>query len=181
MTNWPAKPWPGKTASGASRRLALPTGDHFLRRAVWPEWHTSGRIGAAKVTVVGPGTPTVAVKPAAGQATAAAGVAVTRTAVVTSAAGTAPKATLTASLATTATRITTATLTGPAATAQACAGLRRADGRAELPPGALLAGTATPGTKIHLFDGEKQIGETMAGADGKWSLALPALAAVRTR
>ena len=47
----------------------------------------------------------------------------------------------------------------------------------QLPPGAPLTGTATPGTKIQLFDGDKQIAETTTGPDGKWSLALPALAA----
>ena len=174
----------GETVAGQDGKWSLPqpplpTGDHFLTtRAYGPNGALLGESAPAKVTVVGPGTPTVAVKPAAGQTTAAAGVAVTRTAVVTSAAGTAPRATLTASLATTATRITTATLTGPAATAQAArpvfTGLKEG---AQLPSGAPLAGTAAPGTKIRLFDGEKQIGETTAGADGKWSLALPALAA----
>ena len=131
----------GETVAGPDGKWSLPqpplpTGDHFLTtRAYGPNGALLGESAPAKVTVVGPGTPTVAVKPAAGQpaagqATAAAGVAVTRTAVVTSAAGTAPKATLTASLATTATRVTTATLTGPAATAQAALpGLHGADGR----------------------------------------------------
>jgi endonuclease YncB( thermonuclease family) len=38
-----------------------------------------------------------------------------------------------------------------------------------------LAGTAAPGTKIQIFDGDKLLGETTAGPDGKWRLALPAL------
>ncbi len=174
----------GETVTGQDGKWSLmqpslPAGDHFLTtRAYGPNGALLGESAPAKVTVVGPGTPTVAVRPAAGQATAAVGVSVTRTAVVTSAAGTAPKTTVTASLATTATRVTTATLTGSAATAQAArpvfTGLK--DG-AQLPPGAPLAGTAAPGTKIRLFDGEKQIGETTAGADGRWSVALPALAA----
>ena len=109
----------GETVAGQDGKWSLPqpplpTGDHFLTtRAYGPNGALLGESSPAKVTVVGPGTPTVAVKPPAGQATAAAGVAVTRTAVVTSAAGMAPKATLTASLATTATRVTTATLNQP--------------------------------------------------------------------
>ena len=115
----------GETVAGPDGKWSVtlpppPPGDYFLTtRAYGPNGALLGESAPVKVTVVGPGTPTVAVKPVAGQATAGAGVAVTRTAVVTSAAGTAPKATLTASLAMTATRITTATLTGPAATAQA--------------------------------------------------------------
>ena len=160
---------------------ALSTGDHFLTtRAYGPDGALLGESAPAKVTVVGPGTPTLAVRPAA-----TAGVQVTRTALATSAAGTTAKATVTASLATTATRITTATLaataplTGPAATVpgstQPC--LRGLAQGLQLPPGAPLTGIATPGTKIQLFDGDKQIAETTTGPDGKWSLALPALSA----
>ena len=109
----------GETVAGQDGKWSLPlpplpTGDHFLTtRAYGPNGALLGESSPAKVTVVGPGTPTVAVKPPVGQTAATAGVAVTRTAVVTSAAGTAPRATLTASLATTATRVTTATLTDP--------------------------------------------------------------------
>ncbi len=42
---------------------------------------------------------------------------------------------------------------------------------------AQVAGTAAPGTKIQLYDSDKLIGETTTGPDGKWVLALPALAA----
>jgi len=38
-----------------------------------------------------------------------------------------------------------------------------------------LSGTAAPGTKIQIYDGDKLLGETTAGPDGKWRLALPAL------
>ncbi len=49
---------------------------------------------------------------------------------------------------------------------------------AVLPANALgeVAGTAAPGAIIRIFDGDKLLGETVAGADGKWRLALPALA-----
>jgi hypothetical protein len=40
----------------------------------------------------------------------------------------------------------------------------------------MLTGTAAPGSKIQVFANDKQIGEAIAGSDGKWSLALPALA-----
>ncbi|MDQ1301611.1 MAG: large repetitive protein [Chloroflexota bacterium] len=40
-----------------------------------------------------------------------------------------------------------------------------------------LSGTAAPGTKIQIYDGDKLIGETTAGPDGKWSLTLPPLSA----
>ncbi len=40
-----------------------------------------------------------------------------------------------------------------------------------------LTGTAEPGARVQLFDGDKLLGETTAGPDGKWTLDLPALAA----
>jgi large repetitive protein len=170
----------GETVAGQDGKWslplpALPPGNYFLTaRAFGPDGVLLGESAPVKVSVVGPGTPTVAVQPAV-----TAGLPVTRTAVVTSAAGTTPKVTVMAALA------ATATLTGPAATAQAAAATAQAarpvitgltDG-AQLLPGTPLAGIAAPGTKIRLFDGDKQIGETTAGPDGKWSLVLPALAA----
>ena len=38
-------------------------------------------------------------------------------------------------------------------------------------------GTAAPGAKVQIYDGDKMIGETVADADGKWRFSLPALAA----
>lgn len=40
-----------------------------------------------------------------------------------------------------------------------------------------LVGTAAPGTKIQVYDGDKLLGEITAGPDGKWRLPLPALTA----
>ncbi len=44
-------------------------------------------------------------------------------------------------------------------------------------PGAALTGTAAPGAKVQIFDGDTLLGETTAGPDGKWQFSLPALAA----
>jgi hypothetical protein len=50
---------------------------------------------------------------------------------------------------------------------------------AQLVAGALgdTAGTATAGARVRIFDGDRLLSETVAGPDGKWRLALPALAA----
>ncbi len=44
-------------------------------------------------------------------------------------------------------------------------------------PGAVLTGTAAPGAKVQIFDGDTLLGETTAGPDGTWRFSLPALAA----
>ncbi len=41
----------------------------------------------------------------------------------------------------------------------------------------VLEGRAEPGARIRIFDGDTLVGETVAAADGKWKLTLPALAA----
>jgi nucleoid-associated protein YgaU len=38
-----------------------------------------------------------------------------------------------------------------------------------------LSGVARPGDRVRVFQGETQLGETVAGADGKWQLTVPAL------
>ncbi len=43
--------------------------------------------------------------------------------------------------------------------------------------GSLLTGTALPGAKVQIFDGDTLLGETTAGPDGKWQFSLPELAA----
>ena len=40
-----------------------------------------------------------------------------------------------------------------------------------------LSGTGLPGSLVKVFEGDKLLGESAVGADGKWTLALPALAA----
>lgn len=48
---------------------------------------------------------------------------------------------------------------------------------AQLAPGvSMLSGTAPAGAVVRLFAGDRLIGETMAGPDGRWSMPLPALA-----
>ena len=50
---------------------------------------------------------------------------------------------------------------------------------AEIPfdkPGTPLTGTGVAGSTVRLFANDKQIAQTIVGADGKWSLALPGLA-----
>ncbi len=42
---------------------------------------------------------------------------------------------------------------------------------------ATVTGTAAPAATVRLFDGDALLGETVAGPDGRWTLAIPALAA----
>ena len=40
-----------------------------------------------------------------------------------------------------------------------------------------LEGTGTPGTTVKVYDGDKPLGEAIVGADGKWTMTIPKLAA----
>ena len=40
-----------------------------------------------------------------------------------------------------------------------------------------LEGTGAPGSRVQVYEGDRLLGETTVGADGKWKLTLPALAA----
>ena len=43
-----------------------------------------------------------------------------------------------------------------------------------------LEGTATPGATVKTYDGDKLLGEATVGADGKWTMTMPMLAAGST-
>ncbi len=51
-----------------------------------------------------------------------------------------------------------------------------AEGARLMPGVSTLSGTAPAGAVVRLFAGDRLIGETMAGPDGRWSMPLPALA-----
>ena len=63
----------------------------------------------------------------------------------------------------------------PAVTAPMVATPVGATGEAGAPM--TLEGTGVPGATVRVYDGDKPLGETTVGADGKWKLTLPALAA----
>jgi large repetitive protein len=138
-------------------------------------------VGATRVMGA---TPVAGETPVAG-ATAAitATTGVTSTTPVTSTAGATPGASATSGTAVTTTVEMTPT------TAATSGGSPRVSEPVipNLTPGVPLApdalGSATglvqPGDRVLLYDGAKQIGEAQAGADGKWSLELPALTSGR--
>ncbi len=76
---------------------------------------------------------------------------------------------------------TTAAVVGAAtAVATAAAGVpgaRNAGGAAEAGAPLTLEGTGTPGTTVKVYEGDKPLGEATVGADGKWKMTLPMLAA----
>jgi len=196
----------GETVAGPDGKWNLPLpalapGEHTLVvRAFGPDGALLAESAAVRVNVVAPTATPTAVPPtptAAPTATAAPPTA-TSTATATVAPPTATStATATAVPPTvtptavppspTATPMPTAT-PAPTATPLPTATTAAATAAPAIPPGAevitlaegttiTLAGTAAPGTRLRIYDGETMVGEVVADTEGRWTLALPPLTA----